>query len=61
MNGVDLMSLISVLGAAYGVVLGGVVLVTGWQWFGGGRQHRKRHDVVVPLGGVIGLFDGGAR
>lgn len=44
----DLVGLISVLAAAYGVVLGTVALVTGWQLFRDRQSRRKR--LVPPVG-----------
>lgn len=60
LNGVtvaDLVGLVPVLAAAFGVVLGVVVLVTGWQLF----SNRRSRGVVVPRVGVIEWDDEGAR
>jgi hypothetical protein len=57
----DLVSLIPELIAAYGVVLGAVVLMTGWQAFNDRPPRRKRRGAVVPPEGTIELVPGGAR
>ncbi len=57
----DLVGLVPVLVAAFGVVMGVVVLVTGWQWFSDRRPARRRRGVVVPLVGVIVRGGGGVR
>lgn len=49
----DLVDLIPVLAAAYGVVLGGVALVTGWQWFRDNKPRWTRRGAVVPPVGAI--------
>lgn len=50
----DLVDLIPVLAAAYGVVLGVVVLSTGWRLCRRGKPHRYRRGAVVPPVGVTG-------
>ncbi|MGH3797788.1 MAG: hypothetical protein ACRDSP_23195 [Pseudonocardiaceae bacterium] len=46
----DLLSLVPVLAAAYGVVMGAVVLVTGWRLFTGRELRRyRRHAAVRPV------------
>ncbi len=61
MSFVDLWGLIPVLAAAYGVVLGVVVLATGWRLFIGRQPRRKRRGAVVPPVGAIGRGNEGAR
>lgn len=56
---VDLVDLIPVLAATYGVVLGVAALVTGWQAFSDRRPRRRRHSMVVPPVGVIEQDDDG--
>lgn len=57
----DLLSLIPVLAGAYGVVLGAVALVTGWQLFNDRQLRSRRRGAVVPPAGVIERADEGAR
>ncbi|MGH3905093.1 MAG: hypothetical protein ACRDTE_13005 [Pseudonocardiaceae bacterium] len=57
----DLVGLIPVLAAVYGVVIGVVALVTGWQVLRGRQPRRKRRGAVVPPVGVIGRDNEGAR
>ncbi len=58
----DLVSLIPVLAAAYGAVLGVIALVTAWQLFSDRRPRRRRRGVVVPPVGAIERDDeGGLR
>ncbi|MCA1672716.1 MAG: hypothetical protein LC799_11105 [Actinobacteria bacterium] len=49
----DFFALVPVLAVAFGVVLGAVLLVTGWQLFSDRIPARWRRGVVVPPGGVI--------
>lgn len=56
----DLLGLVPVLAAAFGVVLGAVALVTGWRMFSD-RSLGRRRGVVVPLVGVIVWVGGGVR
>lgn len=49
----DLAGLIAALASAYGVVLGVVALVTGWQVVSARRPRRRRRGVVVPPVGAI--------
>ena len=56
-----LVSLVPVLAAAYGVVMGAVVLVTGWRWFRYRTAGRYRRGVRIPTGGATGQGLGGAR
>lgn len=57
----DLKGLIPVLAVAYGVVLGAVVLVTGWRLFRDREPRGRRRGVMVPPVGVIAWDDGAAR
>lgn len=57
----DLVSLIMVLVAVSGAVVGAVVLVTGWQWLLNRTVDRSGRGVQVPSEGVIGQVPGGAR
>ncbi|MGH3906987.1 MAG: hypothetical protein ACRDTE_22825 [Pseudonocardiaceae bacterium] len=60
----DLVDLISVLAVAYGVVLGVVALVTGWQSLNDRRPRRRRRRrgvVVPPVGAIARDADGGLR
>lgn len=50
----ELVSVIPVLVAAYGVVLGVVVLVAWWRSLRDRRPGRRLRGVVVPRVGVIG-------
>ncbi|MGH3440251.1 MAG: hypothetical protein ACRDRN_27895 [Sciscionella sp.] len=57
----NLVSLVPVLAAAYGVVLGVVALVTGWRLFCGRKPRRYRRRAVVPPVGATGRGVGGVR
>ena len=57
----DLLGLILVLAAAYGVVLGVMALVTGWQVLCHRQPHRERRGVVVAAVGATELAVEGAR
>ncbi len=57
----DLVGLIPLLAAAYGVVLGAVALITGWQLFSDRKPRRKWRDAGVPPVGAIERTDKGAR
>ncbi|MGH3908519.1 MAG: hypothetical protein ACRDTE_30685 [Pseudonocardiaceae bacterium] len=58
----DLVDLIQVLAAAYGLVLGVIAMVTGWQVFNDRRPRKRRRRLVVPPGGAIERHDvGGLR
>lgn len=52
---------ISMLGVAYGVVLGVVVLVTGWELLSQRVPGRRRRGGVLPLVGAIARDGEGAR
>lgn len=57
----DLVSLVAVLAASYGITISVVVLVTGWRWFRirtGSRSGRGRR---VPPEGATGQALGGVR
>ncbi|MGQ0778250.1 MAG: hypothetical protein ACT4NY_28225 [Pseudonocardiales bacterium] len=54
-------SLISVLAVVSGVVMGAVVLIIGWRWFGHRRTGGYRWGGRVPLGGATGKHPGGVR
>ncbi|MGH3795051.1 MAG: hypothetical protein ACRDRT_05875 [Pseudonocardiaceae bacterium] len=54
-----LVSLLPVLAAAYGVVMGAVGLAAGWQLFTGGQPRRFRRGSVVPPVGGTGPDGGG--
>ena len=54
MIGTSLLSLISVLAAAYGVILGAVAVVTGWQLFHEGPVPRYRRGKRVHVGDTAG-------
>lgn len=57
----DLVGLITLLAAAYGVVLGAVALVTGWQLFSDRKPSRRWRSAVVPPVGAIERANEGAR
>lgn len=46
----DLVGLIPILAAAYGIVLGGVALVTGWQLFTSTTPNRRRRGAEAREG-----------
>lgn len=57
----DLVGVVPVLAAAFCVVLGAVVLVTGWELFSQRVPRRRRRGGVVPLVGAIVRDGEGAR
>ena len=57
----ELVSLIPVLITTFGVVLGAVALVTGWDLFSDRRPRTRRRGVVVSSVGVIERSRGGTR
>lgn len=57
----DPVSLVAVLAAVYGIVLGVVVLVSGWRRFRVRTVDRSGRGVRVPLEGATGQVPGGAR
>ncbi len=62
LNAGGLVGLVVALLVAYGVVMGAVVLVTGWHLFRNTRPLRFRRGVVVPPVGVTGHHgDGDVR
>lgn len=56
-----LVGLIPALIAAYGIVLGAVALVTGWEWFRDRTPFRYRRGGQVPLADPTGPGPGGVR
>lgn len=57
----DVLGLIPVLAAAYGVVLGAVALLTAWQLCSDRQPRSERRFAVVPPEGVIEQAGEGAR
>lgn len=57
----DLLSLVPVLAAAYGVVMGAVALITGWGVLRDRPAARYRRRAVVPPVGATGPGVGGVR
>ncbi len=57
----DLVGLVLVLVVAFGVVLGALALVMGWELFSDRIPRKRRRGVVVPRVGVIVRDDEGAR
>ena len=57
----DVLGLIPVLAAAYGVVLGAVALLTVWQLFSDRQPRSYRRGAAVPPVGVIERAGEGAR
>jgi len=57
----DLVNLVAVLTAVYGIVLGVVVLVIGWRWFRARAVGRAGRGVRVPPEGATGQVPGGVR
>jgi hypothetical protein len=57
----QVLSLIPVLAGAYGVVMGAVALVTGWQLFSDRKPPRYRRGVEVPPADVTAQDGGGVR
>ncbi|MGH3938160.1 MAG: hypothetical protein ACRDTG_05930 [Pseudonocardiaceae bacterium] len=60
MAGVMVANQVAVLAAACGIVLGVVVLVTGWRWLRNRTDGGFGRGVRVPRVGVIGWVPGGA-
>lgn len=53
--------LVPILGAAIGVVLGGVALAKGWQSFGERSPRQRRQRGLAPRVGVIARDSEGVR